>query len=446
MGHGEPPPSPGDAGHRRHATVPGVGPNRGDPGMTHGAAFWFHCVCGRASVDRTCGLPQLRQMLARRAAAVVGAGRRSSRCPIARTCASGSRPPTAPRAPRVADVSAISNGAAPDRAERRVNSRSKRRNRPIVAGTISLAREVITVARALLLNASFEPLCVVSSRRAVVLVLKEKAEIVHRNGAEFRSERRNVPVPTVIRLVHFVRVPFRATAPAFAPRRVRTRRPPVSVLRHRGREPRPRPAPLPRRTAHVGERRRVVPVVQRTQGGPAPERVRDGVAPATGRAARDHVADRVGRPDRSGVAQVPRLGRGCLGLSRRLDPVVGVGFVGAASRSSSTASSSRARWRSRLRLVADLGRIALGGAALPPRLRFSAAWRRAAASCSASSQQAGDVALGGIALPRPRRAARRRVRSPRRVRPRCGARRPAARPRPGCRPPALRPGPAGRTA
>ena len=69
------------------------------------------------------------------------------------------------------------------------------------------------MARALLLNASFEPLCVVSSRRAVVLVLKEKAEIVHRNGAEFRSERRTVPVPTVIRLVHFVRVPYRATAP-----------------------------------------------------------------------------------------------------------------------------------------------------------------------------------------------------------------------------------------
>ncbi len=67
--------------------------------------------------------------------------------------------------------------------------------------------------RALLLNASFEPLCVVPARRAVVLVLKEKAEIVHRNGAEFRSERRSVPVPTVIRLVHFVRVPFRATAP-----------------------------------------------------------------------------------------------------------------------------------------------------------------------------------------------------------------------------------------
>lgn len=69
------------------------------------------------------------------------------------------------------------------------------------------------MARALLLNASNEVLCVVSSRRAVVLVLKDKAEIVHRNGAEFRSERRSVPVPNVIRLVHYVRVPFRATAP-----------------------------------------------------------------------------------------------------------------------------------------------------------------------------------------------------------------------------------------
>jgi len=39
------------------------------------------------------------------------------------------------------------------------------------------------LGRALLLNASFEPLCVVPMRRAVVLVLKEKAEIVARNGA-----------------------------------------------------------------------------------------------------------------------------------------------------------------------------------------------------------------------------------------------------------------------
>ena len=69
------------------------------------------------------------------------------------------------------------------------------------------------MGRALLLNASFEPLCVVPMRRAVVLVLKEKAEIVARNGGEVRSERTSLPVPAVIRLHHFVRVPFRSRVP-----------------------------------------------------------------------------------------------------------------------------------------------------------------------------------------------------------------------------------------
>jgi len=64
-----------------------------------------------------------------------------------------------------------------------------------------------------MLNASFEPLCVVSARRAVVLVLKEKADILHRNGAEFRAERLTVPVPSVIRLRHYVRVPYRSVVP-----------------------------------------------------------------------------------------------------------------------------------------------------------------------------------------------------------------------------------------
>jgi len=44
VGHGEPAPSPGDVDSRRHATVPGVGPNRGDPGMTPRASFWFQCA------------------------------------------------------------------------------------------------------------------------------------------------------------------------------------------------------------------------------------------------------------------------------------------------------------------------------------------------------------------------------------------------------------------
>ena len=77
------------------------------------------------------------------------------------------------------------------------------------------------MGRALLLNASFEPLCVVPTRRAVVLVLKEKAEIVARNGAELHSERLTMPAPAVVRLVHFVRVPVPQPGPAVAPGRVR---------------------------------------------------------------------------------------------------------------------------------------------------------------------------------------------------------------------------------
>ena len=67
------------------------------------------------------------------------------------------------------------------------------------------------MGRALLLNASFEPLCVVSVRRAVVLVLKAKAEIVSRNGAEMRSERTSIPVPSVIRNVGAYPWPIRNT-------------------------------------------------------------------------------------------------------------------------------------------------------------------------------------------------------------------------------------------
>jgi 5-methylcytosine-specific restriction endonuclease McrA len=63
-------------------------------------------------------------------------------------------------------------------------------------------------ARALVLNASFEPLSVVSARRATVLMLAEKADLVSTSGVLFRSEHLSVDVPSVVRLRHFVRVPF----------------------------------------------------------------------------------------------------------------------------------------------------------------------------------------------------------------------------------------------
>ena len=65
----------------------------------------------------------------------------------------------------------------------------------------------------LLLNASYEPLTVISVRRAVVLVLTDKADLVTAGEGCFRSPSTSVPVPSVIRLRGFVRVPYRATLP-----------------------------------------------------------------------------------------------------------------------------------------------------------------------------------------------------------------------------------------
>jgi len=60
------------------------------------------------------------------------------------------------------------------------------------------------------LNASYEPLCVVATRRALVLVLDEKAELVHATDGFFHSERTDFPEPSVVRLCHFVKVPYQA--------------------------------------------------------------------------------------------------------------------------------------------------------------------------------------------------------------------------------------------
>lgn len=69
------------------------------------------------------------------------------------------------------------------------------------------------MARALVLNATYEPLAVVPTRRAVVLVLRERAEIVESNGIVWRSERMTLPSPSVVRLRRFVRVPYGRRVP-----------------------------------------------------------------------------------------------------------------------------------------------------------------------------------------------------------------------------------------
>jgi 5-methylcytosine-specific restriction endonuclease McrA len=66
----------------------------------------------------------------------------------------------------------------------------------------------------LVLNASFEPLSTVSLHRAVVLVLQDKAVVEQAHpGLRLRAAEVELPVPRVIRLCRYVRVPFRRHAP-----------------------------------------------------------------------------------------------------------------------------------------------------------------------------------------------------------------------------------------
>ncbi|MGH7477149.1 MAG: HNH endonuclease [Longimicrobiales bacterium] len=58
------------------------------------------------------------------------------------------------------------------------------------------------------MNASFEPLTILPVRRALRLVLEQKAEVLEADGNRvYRSERHELAAPVVIRLVRYIHVP-----------------------------------------------------------------------------------------------------------------------------------------------------------------------------------------------------------------------------------------------
>ena len=63
------------------------------------------------------------------------------------------------------------------------------------------------MGQVLVLNASYEPLNITTWRRAMVMMLKGKAESLEQDFS--REIRRGTHLPTVIRLRQYVRVPFR---------------------------------------------------------------------------------------------------------------------------------------------------------------------------------------------------------------------------------------------
>ena len=64
-----------------------------------------------------------------------------------------------------------------------------------------------TNGRVLVLNASYEPINVCTVRRATVLILKQRAEILEQADWSLHAESFTLPRPTVIRLSTYVRIP-----------------------------------------------------------------------------------------------------------------------------------------------------------------------------------------------------------------------------------------------
>ncbi len=69
------------------------------------------------------------------------------------------------------------------------------------------------MARALVLNATFEPIGVVAARRALVLSLAGKVDVLADSDEIVHSEQLEVAFPSVVRLRYFVRVPYQRTVP-----------------------------------------------------------------------------------------------------------------------------------------------------------------------------------------------------------------------------------------
>ena len=73
---------------------------------------------------------------------------------------------------------------------------------------VNRSKDRLIMRSALVLNATYEPLSVVSSKRAICLVLAGKAEVIHEDGTWIRSASLSFASPTVIRLRYVVRVPY----------------------------------------------------------------------------------------------------------------------------------------------------------------------------------------------------------------------------------------------
>ena len=73
--------------------------------------------------------------------------------------------------------------------------------------------DAVLSERTLLLDVGFRPLSIVSVRRALLLLISDKAEIIHERDEMVHSERLDLFVPSIIRLRYRVGAPYRRRAP-----------------------------------------------------------------------------------------------------------------------------------------------------------------------------------------------------------------------------------------
>ena len=165
--------------------------------------------------------------------------------------------------------------------------------------------------RVLVLNATFEPINVCTVRRAVVLLLKEKAELLERGAGSCTPRRSTLARPVVIRLVSYVNVPRDAHRRKITRRAVFARD--SWTCQYCGsRSNLTVDHVIPRSKGGVlelGEHRRLVRALQPAQGRPAAAPGRHAPAARAAHAARGDLHPRRQPDDPGGLAAVPAAGR-----------------------------------------------------------------------------------------------------------------------------------------
>lgn len=107
--------------------------------------------------------------------------------------------------PEVAGQSPVMGSLAPQTAA------GARFSGPEGGPSLRVKRDVNALGgRVLVLNASYEPINVCTVRRAIVLILKSKAEVLDEHDIELHSERSSITRPSVIRLRAYVRIPYQS--------------------------------------------------------------------------------------------------------------------------------------------------------------------------------------------------------------------------------------------